>query len=291
MIDIVKNHQKKLMVLFSVIVLTTAGGITLRYADLKQEDELILATTTSTYDSGLLDEIIPSFEDKHEVSVKVIAAGTGQAVQLGRRGDADVLLVHSPELEKEFIEDGYGKDRYEVMYNEFIIVGPKEDPAGLRGLNESATAFERLYENRSSITFCSRGDDSGTHIKEKELWKNAGFDYDSQIDDSDSKWYKSLGLGMGDTLLTANELMSDEKDVYTLTDEATYISMEEDLDELDISVRGDETLFNQYGIIPVTDARCPELSEDFAEWMISEEVQHMIDDYTVGGEKIFTANA
>jgi len=244
----------------------------------------MLATTTSTYDSGLLEEIIPYFEEEHDAEVKITAVGTGQALELGKRGDADVLLVHAPELEEEFVEDGYGRYRYDVMYNEFVVVGPEDDPAGLNGLTDTDEAFNRIYDDRS--TFSSRGDDSGTHIREMELWESAGFDYDNQIDDPDSDWYNSLGQGMGDTLRFA-----DEKNSYTLTDEGTYISMHQEIDDLEIHVRGDERLFNQYGVIPVDGARNPELAEGFADWIISEDVQNMIDDYTIDGKKVFTANA
>ncbi|MFW6047749.1 MAG: substrate-binding domain-containing protein [Candidatus Natronoplasma sp.] len=247
-------------------------------------DELMLATTTSTYDSGLLDEIIPYFEEEHDVDVKITAVGTGQALEMGKRGDADVLLVHAPDIEEEFVKDGYGRYRYDVMYNEFVIVGPEEDPAGLNGLTDTDEAFNRIYDNQS--TFSSRGDGSGTHVKEMELWESAGFDYDNQIDDPDSGWYNSLGQGMGDTLRFA-----DEKDSYTLTDEGTYISMQQEIDDLDIHVRGDEALFNQYGVIAVDGARDPELAEGFAEWIISKDVQDMIDNYTIDGKKVFTANA
>ncbi len=275
------GNTKKIFVVITAIILLTAGIITWR---ITSEDELVLATTTSTYDSGLLDEIIPHFEEEHEVSVKIMAMGTGQAIELGKRGDADVLLVHAPEREEKFVDDGHGEYRYEVMYNQFVIVGPENDPAGSNGLSDTDEALNRIYENESM--FCSRGDDSGTHFKEIELWENAGFDYEDQIDVPDSDWYNSLGQGMGDTLRFA-----DERNSYTLTDEGTYIAMKNEINDLDRHVEGDEALINQYGVIPVNQARQLDLAEEFAEWIITDEVQEMIDNYTVEEKKLFTANA
>ncbi len=279
MLNLEKN-KKKLDVIFVIVILLVMGIS----GCISSEDVLVLATTTSTYDSGLLDEIIPHFEEDHDVNVKIMATGTGQALELGKRGDADVLLVHAPELEEEFISEGYGNYRYDVMYNEFVIVGPRDDPAGLNGLSDTDEAFKRIYENESM--FSSRGDDSGTHVKEFDLWEIAGFDYENQIDIPDSDWYNSLGQGMGDTLRFA-----DERNSYTLTDEATYIAMQNEINNLEIHVRGDKALINQYGVIPVREAREPELAEGFAEWIITDEVQEMIDNYTVDGKKLFTANA
>jgi len=279
MLNLEKN-KKKLDVIFVIVILLVMGIS----GCISSEDVLVLATTTSTYDSGLLDEIIPHFEEDHDVNVKIMATGTGQALELGKRGDADVLLVHAPELEEEFISEGYGNYRYDVMYNEFVIVGPRDDPAGLNGLSDTDEAFKRIYENESM--FSSRGDDSGTHVKEIDLWESAGFDYENQIDIPDSDWYNSLGQGMGDTLRFA-----DERNSYTLTDEATYIAMQNEINNLEIHVRGDKALINQYGVIPVREAREPELAEGFAEWIITDEVQEMIDNYTVDGKKLFTANA
>lgn len=290
MVGIRKVQHRKFITVLVVLALITAGLAAWWYIESKRDDILVLATTTSTYDSGLLDEIVPDFEETYGVRVKTIAMGTGQALELGRNGDADVILVHAPEREEEFVEEGYGKYRYEVMYNEFVLVGPEDDPAGVRESQDVSEAFNRLYENRGSITFCSRGDDSGTHIKEIELWEDAGFDHDEIDSQAHSHWYKSLGQGMGDTLRTANEL-----DGYALTDEATYISLKEEVSGLDIHFSGDQELFNQYGVIPVCENMNPnvnnELGEEFASWIVSEEVQDMIDNYIIDGEKIFTANA
>jgi len=288
MISKLKKNRTKLNVIALTFVLLVTGVTTSGCID--SEDELMLATTTSTYDSGLLDEIVPHFEEEYDVNVKITAVGTGQALELGKRGDADVLLVHAPDLEEEFVKDGYGEYRYEVMFNEFVIVGPEEDRANIHGLNDTDEAFDRIYDNRSSITFCSRGDDSGTHVKEIELWESAGFDYDDIESQEHADWYKSLGQGMGDTLRDA-----DEMEAYTLTDEGTYISMQDEINSLDIHVRGDEALFNQYGVIPVNSTMHPEVNhehaEEFAEWIISEEIQEMIGNYTIEGEELFTPNA
>ncbi|MGM0405341.1 MAG: substrate-binding domain-containing protein, partial [Thermoplasmatota archaeon] len=188
MVDIHKGQHKKVITMIVVLALITAGLSAWWYIESKRDDILVLATTTSTYDSGLLDEIIPDFEEDYGVRVKTIAVGTGQALELGRNGDADVLLVHAPEREEEFVEEGYGKYRYEVMYNEFVLVGPEDDPAGIRGSQDVTETFNRLYENRGSITFCSRGDDSGTHIKEIKLWEDAGFDHDEIDSQAHSHW-------------------------------------------------------------------------------------------------------
>jgi len=288
MISKLKKNRIKLNVIVLTIVLLLIGVTIPGCID--SEDELLLATTTSTYDSGLLDEIVPHFEEEYDVNVKITAVGTGQALELGKRGDADVLLVHAPELEEKFVEDGYGEYRYEVMYNEFVIVGPKDDQAGINGLNNIDEALDRIYENRTSVTFCSRGDDSGTHVKEIELWESAGFDYDYIESQEQADWYKSLGQGMGDTLRDA-----DEMEAYALTDEGTHISMQHEIDGLDVHVRGDEALFNQYGVIPVNSTMHPEINhehaEEFAQWIISEEIQEMIGNYAMEGEELFTPNA
>jgi len=253
------------------------------------ENELVLATTTSTYDSGLLDDIIGDFEDSFDATVKVIAVGTGQALALGEAGDADVLLVHAPSREIDFVEAGHGTERSLVMYNQFVIVGPASDPAGVTGLNDTDLAMQTFVNMSGSIKFASRGDDSGTHSKEKSLWDMAGYDYDAISSQDNSSWYLSLGQGMGDTLRSADELGA-----YTLTDEGTFFSMADEVD-LVSHVSGDPDLFNQYGVIPVNgsmhDGVDQDLAEDFADWITSEDVQTMIDEYTRDGKQLFTGNA
>lgn len=276
-----KKRQLKIIAVLIIATLLLALCISTYLAS--QRKELVLATTTSTYDSGLLDAIIPDFEMRYDVEVKIIAVGTGQALRLGERGDADVLLVHAPEKEIEFVKKGYGVYRREVMYNQFIVVGPKSDPADIDRETNVTNAFERIVESRSK--FASRGDDSGTHIKEIEIWANAGFS-PSKFGD----WYLELGQGMGDTLRMANEL-----NAYALTDEATWYALERELDNLRVMVCGDQSLFNQYGVIPVNESLHPnvegELAKAFADWITSDEVQNMIADYRKDGHQLFTPNA
>lgn len=235
--------------------------------------ELTLATTTSVYDSGLLEAILPDFEARHNVRVRVIAVGTGQAFELGRRGDADVLLVHDPAGEEAFLSAGYGSARYEVMYNDFVLVGPADDPAGIAGMGSAAEALAHIAERQAP--FCSRGDDSGTHRREKALWEAAGAV-------PAGPWYLSLGQGMGDTLLVASE-----KRAYTLTDRATFLSMQDRLANLRLLVGGatiaenpDPALRNVYSLILVNPARHPhvqaERARSFAEWLTSPETQEAI---------------
>ncbi len=228
--------------------------------------KLILGTTTSTYDSGLLDYILPDFEKAYNAKVEVISLGTGQAIQLGKDGDADVLLVHSRRQEDAFMNEGHGTRREDVMYNDFIIVGPADDPAGIRGMRKAPRAMEKLATTES--TFISRGDDSGTHNKENVLWKEAGID-------SFGKWYVSAGQGMGAVLT-----MAEEQQAYTLSDRATYLAMTLEGLKLEILVEGDPILFNPYGVLAVNPDKNPnikgELANQFIDWLISVPVQEKI---------------
>ena len=230
---------------------------------------LVLTTTTSTYDSGLLDYIIPAFEEEYNANVRVISVGTGQALAIGARGDADVVLVHAPSLEEKFVADGNGVNRTFVMYNDFVILGPKEDPAGISGLDDGPEAFRKIAATESA--FASRGDESGTHVKEKELWVESGVGVPESED-----WYLSLGQGMGGTLTTANELGA-----YTLTDRGTFLSRKNL--NLEILAEGDEMLFNPYHIIIVNPEKYiqvqNELAEAFVEFLISRETQEWIKEF------------
>jgi tungstate transport system substrate-binding protein len=236
---------------------------------------LILATTTSTEDSGLLDFILPDFEETQNAEVDVIAVGTGQAIELGTNGDADVLLVHARAREEAFVEAGDGTQRYDVMYNDFVILGPADDSAGIRGMATAVEAFQTLAS--AEATFISRGDDSGTHTKELAIWEAADIE---PVGD----WYVSAGQGMGEVLT-----MSAEQEAYTLSDRATYLSREGLA--LDILVEGDEILFNPYGVIPVNPDRHPnvnaELAQAFADWITSLETQQLIADYQINGQQLF----
>jgi tungstate transport system substrate-binding protein len=239
---------------------------------------LRLATTTSTDDSGLLDAILPDFEQEHNARVDVVAVGTGQALELGANGDADVVLVHARAREDQFVADGNGVNRLDVMYNDFILVGPPGDPAGVAGM---ATAKEALAQIAAqSASFVSRGDDSGTHTKEKSLWASAGI-----TPTTDAGWYFSIGQGMGETLLFANE-----QGAYTLTDRGTWLAQKANLPDLIIVVGGeaisqnqDRAMLNPYGVIPVNPETHPgvnfELATKFAEWITSVETQQMISEF------------
>lgn len=249
----------------------------------KEEKFITLATTTSTYDSGLLDYILPVFEKETGIEVKVLSKGTGEALELGKKGDADVLLVHAKAKEEAFVREGYGVERFEVMYNDFIIVGPKDDPAKVKELayNDAEKALKLIAEAKA--TFISRGDDSGTHTKEQGLWKTAGIT-------PEGDWYLSAGKGMGDVLRMAHE-----KNAYTLTDRATYLSMEEDL-SLQIVTEKNKNLYNQYGVIKVNPEKHKikdKEAQKFVDWILSEKTQKLIAEYGKDkyGQSLFIPNA
>ena len=244
-------------------------------------ERLILSTTTSTADSGLLDYILPDFEEKYGVEVDVIAVGTGQALEMGRAGDADVLLVHARALEDEFVAEGHGTERYDVMYNDFVIIGPPSDPAGVANTESAAAAFTAIAE--SGATFVSRGDDSGTHVKEQEIWAAAGIE-------PSGDWYQSAGQGMGDVITMANE-----QEAYTLSDRATFASMKAQGLDLEVLGEGDPVLFNPYGVIPVNPETHPgvnyEAAQQFADWITSVETQELIGSFEVNGNVLFTPDS
>jgi tungstate transport system substrate-binding protein len=231
-----------------------------------QPKTIILATTTSTQDSGLLDVLLPIFEKKTGYFVKTIAVGSGQAMAMGQKGEADVLLVHSPEAEKKFISEGYGINRRLIMHNDYIIVGPLEDPAKMKGIKSSSEAFKKIASGKA--LFLSRGDNSGTHSKEKAIWKAAG------INPEGEKWYQQTGLGMGQTLSVASE-----KKGYTLADRGTYLALKKNLG-LDILVEGDAILLNIYHGIEVNPAKWPKVNSPgakaFADFMVAKETQGII---------------
>jgi len=226
---------------------------------------VILATTTSTQDSGLLDVLVPIFEKENSLQVKTISVGSGQAMKMGEKGEADVLLVHSPDAEKKFMADGFGVNRRLVMHNDYIIVGPAADPAKIKGASAS-DALKRIAQ--SGAMFASRGDNSGTHSKEKGLWKAVAVDPDGQ------KWYQQTGLGMGQTLNIAAE-----KKGYTLTDRATYLSLKKGLG-LEILVEGDGKLLNVYHVIELNSAKWPKVNaqggKTFADFMVAKKTQEII---------------
>lgn len=238
-----------------------------------QQKNIILSTTTSTQDSGLLDVLIPIFEKKTGYFVKTIAVGSGQAMAMGRKGEADVLLVHSPAAEKKFVAEGYGVNRRIIMHNDFVVVGPPEDPAKIKGTKGAVEAFKKIAAAGS--LFLSRGDKSGTHSKELAIWKAAGMKPEGQ------KWYQQTGLGMGQTLNVASE-----KKGYTLADRGTYLALKKRLG-LDILTEGDAILLNVYHVIEVNPAKWPKVNgagaRAFADFMVAQETQGIIK--TFGVEK------
>jgi len=242
--------------------------------------DLRLATTTSTENSGLLNAILPLFESKYDTRVRVISVGSGKAMKLGENGDVDVVLVHSRADEEKFVAAGFGVNRRDVMYNDFVVVGPKADPAGIRG-SDVLTAFRKIAEAGSR--FVSRGDDSGTHKMEQSYWKAAG------VEPAAIPGYASSGLGMGEVLMMAAELQG-----YTLTDRATYAAFRAKTG-LDILVSGDPKLFNPYGVIAVNPARHPGMNHagamKFIEWLTSAEGQAAIAAFRVDGEQLFFPGA
>jgi tungstate transport system substrate-binding protein len=248
-----------------------------------QEKSIVIASTTSTQDSGLFGHILPLFKQKTGIDVKVVAQGTGQALDTARRGDADVVLVHAKPLEEKFIGDGFGVKRNPVMYNDFVIVGPKGDPAGIKGNQDVAAALKAI--KAKAAPFISRGDKSGTHNAELGLWKVAGI----EITTDKASWYKEIGQGMGATLNTASA-----SNAYTLTDRATWISFK-NRGDLDIVVEGDKRLFNQYGVILVNPAKHAhvkkELGQQFIDWITSPEGQKAIEDHKINGQQLFFGNA
>jgi tungstate transport system substrate-binding protein len=248
-----------------------------------QQRYITVASTTSTEQSGLFRHLLPIFEKKTGIQVRVVALGTGQALDMGRRGDADVVFVHARPLEERFIAEGYGVQRQEVMYNDFVLVGPKSDPARVAGGNDAVGAFQKIERTKSA--FVSRGDRSGTHFAELELWKRAGIDIARQK----GAWYRETGSGMGPALNTASGM-----NAYILTDRGTWLSFK-NRGELAIVVQGDKRLFNQYGIILVNPARHPavkrEMGQAFIDWIVSGEGQAAIAAYKIGGEQLFFPNA
>ncbi|WP_250861704.1 substrate-binding domain-containing protein [Oceanirhabdus seepicola] len=250
----------------------------------QKSGSIILSTTTSTENSGLLDAILPDFTEKTGIDVKVVAVGTGKALTMGRDGEADVLLVHAKSSEEEFVTEGHGIERFDVMYNDFVLVGSKDDKANLKELSpdDIVKALSIIKEDKHK--FITRGDDSGTHKKELSFWKSNNIT-------PEGDWYVSTGQGMGATLNVANEQLG-----YTLTDRATYLSMKENLD-LEIIVEGDENLFNQYGVIQVNPDKNEKINADsakqFIDWILSEETQKLIGEFGVEkfGQNLFNPNA
>jgi tungstate transport system substrate-binding protein len=259
-----------IIVLFTVLFLNPAQA----------KEKLRLATTTSTYETGLLDYIFPLFEKKHDVDIHIISVGTGKAIKLGENGDVDIILVHARSAEDKFVNQEFGVNRRDVMYNDFVILGPAEDKAGIARLGDAKEALKRIYNTKQ--TFISRGDDSGTHKKEKYLWSKAGLT-------PRGSWYLETGQGMSATLRVA-----DEKGAYVMIDRATYLFNKNNI-RLEIMIAGDKDLFNPYGVIAVNPYKHLhvkyELSMALIGWLTSPECQKMIGEYKKEGNQLYQPNA
>jgi len=252
-------------------------------AALAADKSIIVQSTTSTQNSGLFDYLLPLFTAKSGITVNVVAVGTGQAIKNAMNGDGDVLMVHAKPDEEKFVADGYGVERFDVMYNDFIVVGPAGDPAGIAGSKDAPAALKKIAQ--AQATFASRGDNSGTHKKELELWKDAGVD----VGAASGTWYRETGSGMGATLNTAVGMGA-----YALTDRGTWISFKNKGD-YKIVVEGDPTLFNQYGVILVSPKKHPRVKaaegQAFIDWILSEEGQQAIASFKIDGLQLFFPNA
>jgi tungstate transport system substrate-binding protein len=263
-----------LRLLFGLLLCTSA------YA---QEKFITVSSTTSTEESGLFKYMLPIFQKKAGFQVRVVAVGTGQALDIGRRGDADVVFVHAKPLEEKFLAEGHGVQRFDVMYNDFVLIGPKSDPAKAAGTRDIVAALQKI--KAAQAPFVSRGDKSGTHFAELSLWKVAGVD----IAKDKGAWYRDTGQGMGPALNSASGM-----NAYILADRGTWLSFK-NRGELAIAVEGDKRLFNQYGIMLVNPEKHPnvktEMGQAFVDWVISPEGQKSIADYRIGGEQLFFPNA
>ena len=268
-----------------MLIAAVAAAAVLSGAPVSAQDKsIVVSSTTSKQDSGLFGYILPLFKQKTGIEVKVIAQGTGQALDTGRRGDADVVFVHAKSAEEKFLAEGQGVKRYPVMYNDFVLIGPKGDPAGVKGMKDVAKALQMIKDKQAP--FISRGDRSGTHLAELALWnKNAGID----IEKEKERWYKSIGQGMGAALNTASA-----SNAYVLSDRGTWISFKNKGD-LVIAVEGDKQLFNQYGVMLVNPEKHPNVKKDlgqqFIDWLVSPDGQKAIANYTINGEQLFYPNA
>jgi tungstate transport system substrate-binding protein len=267
--------RRELIAIAAIVLAIVAAGA--------EDRSIVVASTTSTQDSGLFEHILPLFKAKTGIEVKVLAQGTGQALDTARRGDADVVFVHAKAAEEKFLAEGFGVKRYPVMYNDFILVGPASDPAGVKGTKDIVAAFKAIKEKKAA--FISRGDRSGTHIAELNLWNLAGIDIAAQK----GPWYKDIGQGMGAALNAASAT-----NAYVLSDRGTWLSFKNKGD-LVIAVQGDKRLFNQYGVMLVNPQKHlhvkKELGQQFIDWLISPAGQKAIADYKINGEQLFYPNA
>ncbi|MBN2657615.1 MAG: substrate-binding domain-containing protein [Spirochaetales bacterium] len=271
--------KRNFLLLTAALIFLSAG----LYGGGQKESEPVhikMATTTSTENSGLLAELLPAFLEEKNIQIDVIAVGTGKAITHGENGDVDLILVHAPAKEDAFVADGFGVNRRDVMHNDFVIIGPADDPAGIAGMTDAAAALSKI--SAASAPFLSRGDESGTHVKEKDLWKDAGIS-------PAGIWYKETGQGMGTVLTMVGEIQG-----YTLTDRGTWLAMKDNLD-LKILVEGDGRLFNPYGIIAVNPELHSHVNYDgamaFIDYITSVEGQDIIRNFKKGGEQLFFPDA
>ena len=264
-------------------LLALVGALLLATGAVAQDKFIVVASTTSTEQSGLFSHLLPAFEKDTGIKVRVVAFGTGQALDLARRGDADVVFVHDPPAEEKFVAEGLGVRRHPVMYNDFVLVGPKSDPANVAGGKDILDAMRKVAA--AQAPFVSRGDKSGTHAAELRYWKDAGVDLDAKK----GAWYRDTGSGMGPTLNAASSMNG-----YVLTDRGTWLSFR-NRGDLAILVEGDKRLFNQYGVILVNPARHPHvkpaLGQEFIDWVTGPKGQAAIASYRIGGEQLFFPNA
>ncbi len=265
------------------LLIAAAASLVFASSAVAQDKSIVIASTTSTQDSGLFGHILPMFKAKTGIDVKVVAQGTGQALDTGRRGDADVVFVHAKPAEEKFLAEGFGVKRYPVMYNDFVLIGPKSDPAGIKGSKDITAALGAI--KAKGADFVSRGDKSGTHQAELNLWKVAGVD----IAKDKGPWYKEIGQGMGAALNTASA-----SNAYVLADRGTWLSFK-NRGDLVIAVEGDKRLFNQYGVMLVNPEKHPSVKKDlgqqFIDWLVSSDGQKAIADYKINGEQLFYPNA
>ncbi len=270
------NRRTLIAAALSAVILATPAAFA-------QDKSIVVASTTSTQDSGLFEYLLPLYKQKTGVTVKVVSQGTGQALDTGRRGDADVVFVHAKSAEEKFLAEGQGVKRFPVMYNDFVLIGPKSDPAGIKGMKDVGQALKTIMAKQAA--FISRGDRSGTHVAELALWKASGID----IEKDKGAWYKSIGQGMGAALNTAGA-----GNGYVLSDRGTWIHFKNKGD-LTILVEGDKRMFNQYGVMLVNPAKHPnvkkELGQQFIDYLISPEGQKDIANYKINGEQLFYPNA
>jgi tungstate transport system substrate-binding protein len=266
-----------------IAVLLACGAWSAAWSAAAAERYITVASTTSTENSGLFARLLPAFTEKTDIAVRVVAVGTGQAIKLARNGDTDVLFVHHRASEEKFVAEGFGVQRFDVMYNDFVIIGPGSDPAGVKGMNNATEALRTIAARQAP--FASRGDDSGTHKKELALWRDAGVD----VGAASGSWYRETGSGMGATLNVASGMGA-----YVLSDRATWLKFK-NKGELAILVEDDSQLVNQYGIILVNPARHPHVKradgQTFIDWVLSADGQSLINFYTIDGQQAFFANA